>query len=226
MVFIFNIEKMKKLVNNLHFNNKRQLVCKGKNGRECPVFKKQGSLDGACATYSVIMNLLIIRAISDTDTRICVQHKNKETKKLFKVFCNDYGMHRDGQTFYKIKRMLLEGFGNVVDIEHTNTQKSGIESLNNIVSVINEGIPVIFSISNNYFCHALLAVGYEKNNDEINRIFCLDPSGDYIHGRQRWNATIDVNTKRKNIYIYESVIEGEKCRSFVDLNDILILRKL
>ena len=68
---------MKKMVDNLRFNDKSQLVCKGKNGKECPVFKKQGSLDGACATYSVIMNLLILGVISDVDTRIYAEHKNK-----------------------------------------------------------------------------------------------------------------------------------------------------
>ena len=118
---------MRKIVSNLRFNDKRQLVCKGKNGKECPVFKKQGSLDGACATYSVIMNLLILGAISDTDTRICAEHKNKYTKKLFEVFCNDYGMHRNGQTFYKIKRMLkidLNIFHRLTIIQSRNNRQS------------------------------------------------------------------------------------------------------
>ena len=217
---------MKKIVSNLRFNDKRQLVCKGKNGKECPVFKKQGSLDGACATYSVIMNLLILGAISDTDTRICAEHKSKYTKKLFEVFCNDYGMHRNGQTFYKIKRMLKDGFGNVVDVEHTNTKSPSLETLENIVSVIQEGIPVVISISNNNLSHAMLAVGYEKENENVTRVFCLDPSGDYIRGRQRWNATIDVNINRKNMFIYQSVLEGEKRNQYVDLDDILIIRML
>ena len=218
---------MKKFVRNLRFNDKRQLVCKGKNGKECPVFKKQGSLDGACATYSVIMNLLILGVISDSDTRICVEHKNKDTKRLFKVFCNDYGMHRNGQTFYKIKKMLLEGFGNVVDVQHTNTKSESLDTLNNIVSVLDEGLPVIISVFNNSgLNHAMLAIGYEIDKEEVKRVFCLDPSGDYILGRQRWNATIDVNTKRKNIFAYQSILEGEKRKSFIDLDDILIIRTL
>ena len=172
------------------------------------------------------MNLLILGAISDTDTRICAEHKNKYTKKLFEVFCNDYGMHRNGQTFYKIKRMLKEGFGNVVDVEHTNTKSSSLETLENIVSVIQEGIPVVISVMNNNLNHAMLAIGYEKENENVKRVLCLDPSGDYIRGRQRWNATIDVNMKRKNVFIYQSVLEGEKSNQYVDLDDILIIRML
>jgi hypothetical protein len=216
---------MKKIVQNLRFKNNK-LVCKGKNGKECPVFKKQGSLDGACATYSVIMNLLILGVISDIDTRICVEHKNKDTKNLFDVFCNDYGMHRNGQSFYKIKRMLKEGFGNVVDVQHTDTKTSSLETLESIIKVIDEGIPVIISVYNSIIVHAMLAVGYEKEEGEVTRVFCLDPSGDYIRGHRRWNATIRVNTKRKNVFAYQSVIEGEKCSQYVDLDDILIIRKL
>ena len=94
---------MKIIVSNLHIRNK-QLVCKGKNGKLAPVFKKQGSHDGACATYSVIMNLLIIGVISGSDTKINVEHKNPDVKKLFQVFCCDYGMHRNGQTFFQDKK--------------------------------------------------------------------------------------------------------------------------
>ena len=122
--------------------------------------------------------------------------------------------------------MLKEGFGNVVDVEHTNTKSSSIETLENIVSVIQEGIPVVISVMNNNLNHAMLAIGYEKENENVKRVLCLDPSGDYIRGRQRWNATIDVNMKRKNVFIYQSVLEGEKSNQYVDLDDILIIRML
>ena len=219
---------MKKFVSNLYFDDKNKLVCKGKNGKSCPVFKKQGSLDGACATYSVVMNLLILGVISDTDTRISVEHKNKDVKKLFKVFCNDYGMHRDGQTFYKIRRMLMESFGKVVDVEHTNTKEGGWKSLDNIASTIDSGIPVIISVSNQIIrlCHAMLAVGYEKNGEDITRIFLLDPSGDYINVKKRWNAVIEVSDKSKRPFKYNTVTEGVPDSQSVDLDDILIIRRL
>ena len=217
---------MKRFVSNLFFNDKNKLVCKGKNGKSCAVFKKQGSLDGACATYSVVMNLLILGVISDTDTRICVEHKNKDVKKLFKVFCNDYGMHRDGQTFFKIRRMLLESFSNVIDVEHTNTKDGGWKSLNNIVSVIDTGIPVIISVFNQRLNHAMLAVGYEKDCNDITRLFLLDPSGDYINVKKRWNAVIEISNTRKRPFKYNTVMEGIPDSQSVNLDDILIIRRL
>lgn len=218
---------MKKIVSNLKFNEKNQLVCKGRNGKFCPVFKKQGSLDGACATYSVVMNLLILSVISDTDTKIYAEHKTRDIKKLFKVFCNDHGMHREGQTFYKIQNMLLDSFGKVIDVKHTCTKCSAWETLDRIVTIIkNDDKPVIVSVHNNYMCHAMLAVGYEKDDDKITRLFLLDPGGDYIHGRKRWNAEIQVNKERKNPFSYISSTDGIKSKSYVELDDILILSRL
>ena len=108
------------IVDNLKMQN-RELVCKEKTGRYKPVFKKQGCLDGACATYSVIMNLLILGVIAEKDTHIDTKYKTRETKKLFKVFCNDYGMHRHGQTYFKIKKMLDESFSSLVTTTHKLT---------------------------------------------------------------------------------------------------------
>ena len=84
------------IVDNLRIQN-NEPVCKDKTGRYHPVFKKQGDLDGACATYSVIMDLLILGVITEKETHVNEEHKTRDTEKLFKVFCNDYGMHRNGQ---------------------------------------------------------------------------------------------------------------------------------
>ena len=119
----------------------RELVCKDRSGKYRPVFKKQGSLDGACATYSVIMDLLILGAIYEADTRIYAEHKSRTTKKLFKVFCNDYGMHRDGQTFFKITKMLKESFANVITPDHRLTKD--LSSVDCILENIRNEIPVV-----------------------------------------------------------------------------------
>ena len=70
------------------------------------------------------------------------------------------------------------------------------------------------------------AVGYEKDDDKTTRLFLLDPGGDYIHGRKRWNAEIQVNRERKNQFSYISSMDGIKSKSYVELDDILILSRL
>ena len=200
----------------------RELVCKDRSGKYRPVFKKQGSLDGACATYSVIMDLLILGAIYEADTRIYAEHKSRTTKKLFKVFCNDYGMHRDGQTFFKITKMLKESFANVITPDHRLTKDWS--SVDCILENIRNEIPVVVSVSNSSFSHAMLAIGYEITEGQPTKILCLDPSGDYIHGRKRWNTEIDLYEGKKTMS-YRSVIEGLPFEDKVHLEDIIILTK-
>ena len=212
---------MRKVISQLKMQDK-ELVCKDRSGKYRPVFKKQGSLDGACATYSVIMDLLILGVIYEADTRIYAEHKSRTTRKLFKVFCNDYGMHREGQTFFKITRMLNESFSNVIYPEHRLTKDWA--SVECIVESIQNDTPVIISVQNSSFAHAMLAIGYESENGVPNKILCLDPDGDYIHGKKRWNAEI-VLCEGKKTTTYRSSNEGLPYECKVQLDDIIILTK-
>lgn len=198
---------------------KKVLSCKGKSGHWCPLFKKQGSLDGACATYSVIMNLLVIRAINGSDTHWNAEHKSYATKKLFKIFCEDHGMHRGGQTFYKIKKMLLQSFESEVFVEHKVTED--VASIELISKVVKDGLPVVMSITG----HAMLAIGIEEDGGKVTKILCLDPSGDYVTGRRRWNAEIDIANGSRGVYTYSSVIEGRPTCERTRLDDVLIISK-
>lgn len=92
---------MRKIISQLH-TSKDGIVCKDKTGKYHVVFKKQGDLDGACATYCVIMNLLILRLIKDVDTRVYSKSGDMATRKLIKTFMQEYGMHINGQSYYKI----------------------------------------------------------------------------------------------------------------------------
>ncbi len=222
------------IVDNLKILNS-ELVCKDISGRYKSVFKKQGSLDGACATYSVIMNLLILGVISEKDTWINASHKTKEAKKLFKVFCNDYGMHRNGQTYFKIKKMLIESVSSVVNVVHKLTTDKNSVAI--IKETIDSRIPIIISIgknknddfsigdnNNDNWGHAMLAIGYEENDRGlVSKILCLDPSGDYIHGRKRWNSEIQITPRQ---YRLSTVWDGVKIRNkIVTLEDVLVITK-
>ena len=209
------------IVDNLKMQNS-ELVCKDSTGRYKPVFKKQGSLDGACATYSVIMNLLILGTISEKDTHINVKYKSRDTRKLFKVFCNDYGMHRNGQSYFKITKMLKESFSAVVTPTHKVT--FGADSVDIIRETLDGRIPIIISVGDNTdWGHAMLAVGYEENDKgDVSRILCLDPYGDYIHGRKRWNAEIQITPKQ---YRLTSIWDGIKITKIVTLDDVIIITK-
>ena len=183
------------------------------------LFKKQGELDGACATYSVVMALLVLGVISERDAELGGEYTDRKRRKLFKVFCEDYGMHRNGQTFYKIKKMLDESFSSVVTTKHRCT--SGRDSVNEIVSTIDEDLPVVISVSNQSFAHALLAIGYEEENGTVQKLLCMDPSGEKPRGR-RWNAEIGIARKRR---FFDYYVIGDDGADSVELDDILIIKR-
>ena len=205
---------MRIIISQLHIN-KDGIVCKDKTGKDHVVFKKQGDLDGACATYCVIMNLLILRLIKDKDTRVYEESCDRATRKLIKTFLKDSGMHINGQSYFKIKRMLNTSF-NKVDCIHYNSE--GNRSLSYIEKNIIEDKPIIISISQKKWAHALLAVGFEKENEVISKIYCLDPSGEPCRNK-RWNMEIEVKNSGLENRQLTIIYDGK----YVSLDDVLII---
>ena len=209
---------MRKIISQLHINEDGIVVCKDKTGKDHVVFKRQGDLDGACATYCVIMNLLILRLIYEKDTRVYEESVDKATRKLIKTFLKDNGMHINGQTFYKIKKMLKESF---CKVDCTHYVSDGNSSLDYIEQTIKEDKPIIISISQTKWAHALLSVGFEKENDAMTKIFCLDPGGE-PRRHKRWNMEIQVKNSgmesRPPTIIYDS--------KYVSLDDVIIISEV
>ena len=205
----------RKLIPNLAINN-GEISCKDRTGKYQPLLKLQGDLDGACATYCVVMNLLVLQLIYNSDTRVGSSPRDAETKHLIRKFFKNYGMHRNGQTYTKIRKMLLESFGKKVVCTHYASNDE-LKTLDTIESTIKSKIPAIISVSfKGGGAHALLAVGYEKEGDDIKSILCLDPSGQRV-GNRRWNATIELHFDGRATYRHN--YEGQK----VSLDDILVI---
>jgi hypothetical protein len=71
----------------------------------------------------------------------------------------------------------------------------------------------------------MLAIGIEEEGDKVTKILCLDPSGDYVTGRRRWNAEIDIANGSRGLYTYSSVIEGRPACERTRIDDVLIISK-
>ena len=111
--------------------------------------------------------------------------------------------------------MLKESF-NKIDCVHYNS--CGNRSLDYIEQTIVENKPIIISVSQMKWAHALLAVGFEKVDNVISKIFCLDPSGVSCCNK-RWNMEIEVKNgglaNRQPTIIYDG--------KYVSLDDVLII---
>lgn len=199
-----------------------RLMCKGKSGRMYSVFKKQGDLDGACAIYSVIMNLLILGTINGSDTELEAKHNNPDTKRLFHEFCERYGLHREGHYFDEIKRMLSKSFGKVVKVAPPSDtiNMASVDVISQ--TILKYDIPVVMQVTG----HAMLAVGVELENDVTTKILCLDPNGDYMNRtNKRWNAEVQIIRDGRTTYKYKSKIEGAYYKVNTRLGEVLVISK-
>lgn len=199
------------------------LSCNDRTGKPHPVFKKQGDLDGACATYSVIMSLLMLGVIYDHDTQVYSKPKDWHTRRLINTFLCYNGMHHQGQSFIKIRKMLLESFGSKVSCTRRATTNEA--SVDVITEILDSGLPVVMSVIWPGGGHAMVAVGYEHVGGEVTRILCLDPSGK-VPANRHWNAEVRLDTGSSNSkykYLYSNGVGDDLD---VSLDDLLIIDRL
>ena len=207
-----------KIVSNLKLHPQKGLLSKDSTGKWIDVHHQQGDLDGACAVYSVIMNLLILGMIDKEE--ICVYSsidKRKRKGKLLSYLLEKQGLVRDGYHF----RTLAADIRNYANFTaNQKLAKSREDAINIIQTHIDNDSPIIISvvgeICGEEWAHALLAIGIEySENDVPTKILCLDP-GAPSPICTYWNCIIDVSTKT---LWYKT----EKSQTKVELGDMLVI---
>lgn len=222
--------KIIKIIDALHLTDKG-VRAKTKNGKFQIVHLQQGDLDGACAVYSTMMMLILIKAVKHSDIMVNGKEYDKRysIERLKKELLETKGLHRAGNYFFNqqydgIKDMLERSFAKEVNVQHCDNKN--IEA--DITEQINDNQPVLISFSiKGGGAHAVVAVGIETENEETTKILCLDPG--YTSPKfTYWNSIIDLNpSKSKNSnskYKYQTITESGICY-FVQLEDILIISK-
>ena len=202
------------IVSNLKLHPQKGLLSKDCTGKWINVHHQQGDLDGACAVYSVIMNLLILGMIEKEE--ICVYSSiDKRTRKgkLLSYLLEKQGLVRDGYCFRTLAKDIRD-YANFT--ANQKLAKSREDAINIIQKSIENDSPIIISVFGEEWAHALLAIGIEHNeNDVPTKLLCLDPgvpSPIYTY----WNCIIDVSTKT---LWYKT----EKSPTKAELGDLLVI---
>lgn len=147
------------------------------NKWEQPVHLKQGDLDGACAIYAVMMNLLVLGVVNYSD--ICVNghsyDKRYSIEKLKRDLLESKGLHREGNDFEDLKNMLNKSYKQHIIVDYYEHEKEN-EIINIIDDNIQNDIPVVISVVFKGGAHAMLSVGMEYEDEKPSKVLCLDPS--------------------------------------------------
>ena len=197
---------------------------KDANGSIVPLHKRQGDMDGACAVYSLAMAMLCMGVVTNEDLQLynCADKRTRKGK-LLSHFLEEQGLVRNGYSFVTMAKEIRASNFNINAIR--KNPKEYADVINEIADFLDEDNPVIISTEFGNGAHALLAIGYETedNDDKITKILCLDPSEEaplYTY----WNCIIDVSRtggKLEYPFVYITSTQSYK----VALGDILVLLK-
>lgn len=212
-----------RIIDKLHLNN-GEVKCKTSNGKFQQIHLRQGDLDGACTAYSVMMILIMIKAINFSDISIYKKHDKRNAKgRLIKEFLETKGLYRDGAYYDQVQKNLQHSFAKMVKSDWINTE--GEESIKEIKNKLENDMPVLISVSFSGGKHALVAIGleYDKDNN-ITKIFCLDPSFDSPCATY-WNSIINVEFTDKGKYPYYWITAKGSNDCKVQLCDLIVIEK-
>lgn len=212
-----------KVIKSIRLDSKGVRV-KDANGSIVPLHKRQGDMDGACAVYSLAMAMLCMGVVTNEDLQIynCADKRTRKGK-LLSHFLEEQGLVRNGYSFVTMAKEIRASNFNINAIRKNPKEYANV--INEIADFLDEDNPVIISTEFGNGAHALLAIGYETedNDDKITKILCLDPSEEaplYTY----WNCIIDVSRtggKLEYPFVYITSTQSYK----VALGDILVLLK-
>ena len=212
-----------KVIKSIRLDSKGVRV-KDANGSIVPLHKRQGDMDGACAVYSLAMAMLCMGVVTNEDLQIynCADKRTRKGK-LLSHFLEEQGLVRNGYSFVTMAKEIRASNFNINAIR--KNPKEYADVINEIADFLDEDNPVIISTEFGNGAHAVLAIGYETedNDDTITKILCLDPSEEaplYTY----WNCIIDVSRtggKLEYPFVYITSTQSYK----VALGDILVLLK-
>jgi len=184
-----------------------------------PVHLQQGEMDGACAVYSMMMNLLILKVLTRNQVvNLNTTFKGNTAKgRLFKEFFVTEGLCRDGFYFSEIKEKLSHSFAIEVTssaLQYTASLSDQTSFVEELSTAIDNDTPLITALSFKGGAHAVLAFGYEEQKNVVKKIFCLDPSY-AISPTSFWNGVIILN-EGKGKYCHQYITDKDDYNVFVD----------
>lgn len=207
------------------------------NEKGWPIHLQQGSLDGACGIYSLIMALIICGAVKDKDHGALLSadpvRKNSDTGKAISLIQDlvsnkESLLFRNGVQLTELKKIVTDVYKKSIEpkyekltVNHGSSAafkkvgKYSTELVHKlIITEVKSNNPVIVHLSSpdGSNGHAVVVVGTEYSSDETkpSRLFLLDP-GVPAPTVSAWNSVIDLFTKpRKQTHTCWDEVNGER----------------
>lgn len=207
-----------KIINSIELSSKGLRIHDAKN-HYAEVFMRQGSLDGVCVVYSLVMCLLVQGYLIKKDTEVYNNADKRTAKgKMLANFMENNGFVRDGYSFCTLKKEIEQYCPNELNV--TRKLKTDADTIYNYLA---KNIPVIINVLWPDSGHTMLAVGAELDGkNRPVKILCLDPDSD-APLNSYWNSYIEFTSSDSEYphwYVHSSGKEK------VLLHDMLVIKNL
>lgn len=189
-------------------NIKDGLLVTNELKKDYQVFLKQGSADGACGPYALLMALIMLGLIDykDATNLWWIKRSSKFGKMITKMKEHDTLFHK-GTNLNHLKELLEYGFKNTLELRVS--EETGRNLINFCMEELKQDKPIIIGVNGINLAHWLLAVGYEENSKgEVCKLFFLDSSG--YENANYWNVVIDIENTVYGRYAYPWVDSKEE----------------
>lgn len=209
----------------LHIINKLQLLNDGLvvKGTKQAVHLQQGTMDGACAVYSMMMCLIIIRSIHRNDVVSLDDERikgNTSKGRLIRAFLHYNGFVRKGYYLSTLKDELLHAYKKMVSVEYYAFENDNNVFIDSVLDALKNNDPVELGFQRTGKTgHAVVAIGYEENPKNI-LLYVLDPGYPMQFG-QYWNNVFQIDRNSSRKYNSYNFVEN----SCVQIDEALVIKK-
>lgn len=180
------------------------------DGKLKQVHLRQGSVDGACGAYSIMMTLLVLGQLDyDQLTTLARADGRSRAGKLLSSLEQYPGLFRQGMDVAELSQLLQNNFRQVLSFVPI-TQSEG-DPWKFAVDHVREGSPVIISMQGTGCGHWMVVIGVELDDkDRVTRLLALDSSVD-APNICPWNAFITPRRQKGHEYPFEWHSDGSSC---------------
>ena len=166
------------------------------------IFLNQGSIDGACGPYSVLMGLLTLGVVDRNEVTSFEIDSHTSYGKL-RIAMDKYqsSLFNEGTGLADLQKIISKSFGKDLIIEPSNLKSD--ELIGHVIDKLDENKPTIVGVNYSGGAHWMLAIGYKKNDyDESYYLLFLDPGGVKPIFCE-WNSIIGVSPDQRGRYPYK-----------------------
>ncbi len=179
-------------------------------GRWHHIHLRQGSVDGACGAYSILMALLVLGQL-DYDQLTSFGHADGRSRagKLLAGLEKFPGLFRQGMNTDELSQLLHKNFGQVLSLDSVARLDGNPWQFT--MDQLNTGRPVIIRIQGSGCGHWMVVIGVELDEkDRVARLLALDSSVDAPNVCP-WNAFITPRRQKAHQYPFEWHSDESSC---------------